>query len=156
MSNGRVHAVASVALASGFLIGGGGEPAIGALVGIMLSPDLDVDNGFSADRYIRNSVGHVFETGWDIVWWPYRKAMKHGSFASHFPLVGTAGRIVYLWLIMVAVYLILSVFFPLMDIMYELTWWLEHVRARYPMLMGLAGSDLIHYVLDKLTTESSE
>jgi len=156
MSNGRTHTIASIILAGGFLLGGGGQEAIGALLGVMLSPDLDVDNGFSADRYIRNSVGRVFETGWDGLWYFYRRSLKHGGELSHFPIVSTMGRIAYLFLFAIVIpTLFLSQFLD-MNVQYELNWWWGKITQHWRLIVGLIGADTIHYFLDLLTTEHKE
>jgi uncharacterized metal-binding protein len=36
---------------------------------------------------------------WVALWWPYAKLIPHRSFCSHGPLVGTAGRLLWLLLI---------------------------------------------------------
>lgn len=158
MSAGKVHTQASIILAGSFLLTGAGEPAIGALIGILISPDLDVDNGFTADTYIRNQFGRALEFVWDIVWWPYRKLFKHGSFASHFPIVGTLGRLVYLFVVGLLVpYFILSLVIPgAWSVAAELNWWWERISAHPRLFIGLAGADLIHWALDVSTTEHKQ
>jgi uncharacterized metal-binding protein len=61
--------------------------------GLMFGPDLDI--------YSR----HYQRWGWlRWIWLPYRRRMRHRSFWSHGPVVGTAGRILYVgaWLGLVA------------------------------------------------------
>jgi uncharacterized metal-binding protein len=156
VSNGRTHAIASSVLAAGFLLSGGWQEAVGALTGVLLSPDLDVDRGFSGDAYIRNRFGRVFEFGWDVFWYPYRKFAKHGSLISHGPIIGTTGRLLYLFVALLIFYFILKMIFPHLDVTQELVWWWETAVRYRRVIVGLAGSDFIHYMLDLLTTEHKQ
>jgi uncharacterized metal-binding protein len=64
-----------VAVAAGaFLVGG-----------LWLSPDLDTRSRAT------NRWGPL---GW--LWWPYRRGLSHRSLLSHSPVIGTAGRLIYL------------------------------------------------------------
>lgn len=150
MPSGRVHSFSTGVLSC--LLGYGaytvGAPVqhaaaagLGALAGILLSPDLDVNSGSISDHHARELGGCWFGLLWALLWKPYRYLMPHRSGLSHFPLVGTAGRLLYLG---GAVYLLL---------------WLCHVTVNLslPALPGwapyaaggLALSDLLHYILDK-------
>jgi uncharacterized metal-binding protein len=157
---------ASLLLSGGFIVGGiltrdihCIEYGIGALAGIPFSPDLDVDNGFIGDKLIRSKLGRVgpiLEKVWDVTWHVYRKSLKHGGPLSHFPVVGTVGRIVYLYFeLVVAPTLIMSLYPGLVDIQYELNWWLLLIMSGWRIILGLCGSDFIHWGLDILTTEHS-
>jgi uncharacterized metal-binding protein len=67
--------LAGVAVAAGaFLVGG-----------LWLSPDLDTRSRAT------NRWGPL---GW--LWWPYRRGLSHRSLLSHSPVIGTAGRLLYL------------------------------------------------------------
>jgi uncharacterized metal-binding protein len=162
MSAGHIHTRASLILASSFLAssifwGGGVEPALGALIGVLVGPDLDVDHGNNSDAYIRKSVGYVLEWVWDLLWWPYRKMFKHGSFASHFPIISTWGRIAYLYFVMMFVYAILGMFFPgAWDMRVEFAWWWDLIAHHPRVVYGLIGADTIHFFLDILTTSHEE
>lgn len=64
-----------VAVAAGaFLVGG-----------LWLSPDLDTRS---------RATQRWGPLGW--LWWPYRRGLSHRSLFSHSPLIGTAGRLIYL------------------------------------------------------------
>jgi uncharacterized metal-binding protein len=160
MSAGCVHQKASVILGAGFLLGSfafgpGLEYAIGSLVGIMLTPDLDVDGGYIGNTIIRNRMGLLAERAWDGLWYFYRKSIKHGSELSHFPIVSTLFRLAYVFFFLVVTpYTILALALPgAWDMGAELHWWIERIFSHYRIIVGLMGSDLIHYVLDTLTTE---
>ena len=71
-----------VAVAAGaFLVGG-----------LWLSPDLDTRSRAT------NRWGPL---GW--LWWPYRRGLSHRSLFSHSPVIGTAGRLIYLALALLLV-----------------------------------------------------
>ena len=163
MSAGCVHQKASVILAASFLLGSltlgpGVEYAAGALIGIMLTPDLDVDAGYLGNKIIRNKIGVWAEKIWDALWYFYRKSLKHGSELSHFPVVSTLFRLTYLYFsLLVIPYLILSLIVPgAWDIWSELAWWIELGAKHYRVILGLMGSDLIHWALDTLTKEHAK
>ena len=74
-----------VAVAAGaFLIGG-----------LWLSPDLDTRS---------RATQRWGPLGW--LWWPYRRGLSHRSLFSHSPLIGTAGRLIYLALALLLVALV--------------------------------------------------
>ena len=53
--------------------------------GLWLSPDLDTrSNPTRRWGPLR------------LLWWPYRRLLRHRSLLSHSPLLGTAGRLLYL------------------------------------------------------------
>ena len=163
MSAGCVHQQASVALAGGFLLGSlafgnGIEYAAGALVGIMLTPDLDVDKGFLANAIIRNRIGKWAEMAWNGFWYVYKKSLKHGGPLSHFPVVGTMGRLAYIFFFLLVIpYSVVELIAPgAWDIWSELSWWIELAVRYHKVILGLMGSDFIHWGLDTLTTEHAK
>lgn len=115
----------------------------GALVGIVLSPDLDVDDGFIGMYYLRRifpPLGWV----WRALWFPYAKVVGHRSLASHLPLVGTLGRVIYLYIFIVAGCLILHLAPPIPR---------PHFWSAFA---GLASVDALHAVADALVSEFKE
>lgn len=160
MSAGHVHTKACLMLAGGFLVGTvfSRQPediqyVAGALAGIFVSPDCDVDSKFIAYKYIRQRLGKLAETAWNFLWYYYRKSIKHGSELSHVPIVGTTGRLLYLYCFgIVLPYVILCQVLPL-DFWYELDWWSKHILVYWKIWIGLMGADLIHWALDIATTE---
>lgn len=63
--------------------------------GLMFGPDLDIQRSYHFQRW-----------GWlRWLWLPYQKSVRHRSFLSHGPIIGTAVRILYLtvWVIILAV-----------------------------------------------------
>lgn len=131
MSKGIVHTRASLFLAGTLVLvtinhGGGYELALGPVIGVMISPDQDVDNGNVSNTYIRSIpfVGRYLDLAWDALWFFYRKSLKHGSELSHFPVVSTLGRIAYLYLFLIVLpYVALGTVLPgAWNIPHELTW----------------------------------
>lgn len=116
--------------------------AAGCLTGIWVEPDLDVDN-LTRSRYsLINSRPPVSWFGWmwAAYWWPYGKAIKHRSPLSHWPIIGTFFRLLYLSIplfvaIVVsggAVAALLSPLIPFLPLFFA----------------GLVLSDLAHFIAD--------
>lgn len=96
MPNARDHSVITIlaAIAAGLMASMyvGAELALvgvaSAILGdLFLSPDLDHHAGSLAFRM------------WGplrFIWEPYARILPHRSVVSHFPLIGTAGRLIYL------------------------------------------------------------
>jgi len=108
--------------------------SIGCFVGILLSPDLDVDNG-NISNYLLRRIWKPIEKLWFIYWFPYRKLLKHRSFLSHFPVISTFGRIVY-----ISIPIVILSFYIDINIHYWNLWF----------VFGLMFSDLLHYLMDKV------
>jgi uncharacterized metal-binding protein len=162
MSKGVVHSKASLALSGGFLLYGlftwdisGIAYAAGSLIGVMVQPDCDVNGGHIADKYIRNKIGWFAEKMWDGIWLFYRNSVKHGSELSHGPILGTIGRIIYLYFLFIVVphFIYYFVFNPQWDLWYVLNWYVDRIVENYRIVLGLAGADFIHFVLDICTVE---
>ena len=158
MSSGHIHTKASLLLTGGFIVTSvltwdisGLSYAAGSLLGVMVTPDCDVDGGTVSDKYIRRRLGKVFEKGWDGLWYFYRRSLKHGGELSHFPLIGTMGRIVYLFACLIIVPHIASyvVFSPSWDLWYVIGWYWDRLWEGWRVILGLAGADFIHYILDQ-------
>lgn len=149
MPNGRVHSAACVvtALASGGSAYYSGiatlpvafDVVVGALLGIMLSPDLDVDRGNISNYYIRK-FSPVAAWIWRAFWWPYAKAFRHRGI-SHWPVIGTCSRILYISVYVALFTIVLALFNKSVRLLYS--WEL-------PVLVGLMLSDSVHALLDKL------
>ena len=116
--------------------------AAGAMAGCLISPDADVDSGAIADYYIRVYTGRIVETMWTMLWTVYRKAFKHRSFLSHFPLVSTIIRIAYLSVFYFLITTTLKWVASLVHIDWPTFWWWTFV--------GLVLADSVHWGLDKL------
>lgn len=99
----------------------------GALAGLLLSPDLDIERGSISNHHARK-VGRLFGFLWRWYWWPYGKLCPHRG-ASHWPIFGTAVRLLYCfwWL-------------PLV--------WLPPLAWAATFAAGLAIVDSAHIVMD--------
>jgi uncharacterized metal-binding protein len=158
MSTGRTHTRASLILSGTFLVGtlftgnvSDVQYAFGAALGVMLSPDLDVDNKNISYKYIR-SIGNVFEFIWGWLWYPYRKSLKHGGNLSHDPIIGTLGRIIFLFYRLIVIPEVILSVSGQVDFWNEMQWWAWKMILLWKIWIGLAGADLIHFVLDIATT----
>jgi len=115
--------------------------AAGCWLGIYLSPDLDICGMTRSENQVARHFGRV--VGWLFwaFWYPYGRLIRHRSFWSHAPIIGTAGRLVYmLWPCIVATAWLgdFSAFW------YEVGesavfWW---------VVRGLAVSDILHFIAD--------
>lgn len=128
-----VVAVATLAITRDpmYAIAGG----LGCLAGIPLTPDLDQE-GISSSEYwiIKWTLGLGFL--WTMVWFPYALLCPHRSFISHFPIISTLIRLMYLsFFVTIAYYL--GLYLPAIPIIY-LIWFVA----------GLIVSDSVHWALD--------
>lgn len=154
MPSGPVHAASTIASATSSAVGiiiykmGGTQPLetvaaylIGKALGLMLTPDLDVDVGTPSARYIRAipAVGPFLAKLWTWYWRPYAKLMPHRSFLSHGPIISTLIRVVYaFW----PVVFVTTIRFDAYGL------WLLLMA-----FVGLVDSDMNHWWLDKFTKE---
>ncbi len=155
MSTGVVHMKATVVLSvpAGLLAyslgaGTGGAAACfaGALTGILLSPDLDVDHRTHSEYVVYHYLGKFLGALWFAFWWPYAKFIPHRHPLSHWPLVGTLGRLLYLSIFGFILWLGVAIIFPgvsppptaLPAIPYGLRW----------AIVGLALADILHFLMD--------
>lgn len=165
MSAGTVHFKASLLMSGGFLLCTILSwniqllPLVGgAVTGMYLTPDLDVDNGFYTDQLIRKYIGAWAEWIWKQYWYPYRRSLKHGGPLSHFPPLGTLGRVAYVYITLIALPCLLLYFIYRLDgygwdVWGELIWWWNWIFSHWKFILGLITTDTIHYFLDILTTD---
>jgi uncharacterized metal-binding protein len=154
MASGRAHDRATTLLALPFgLLWGPGLGAAGIAVaslafllgGLWLSPDLDTLSRATAR--------------WGplrLLWWPYRRLLRHRSLLSHSPLLGSAGRLAYLLIALALLRWMLDAapgpplpFPPLAD------WpalasrlWRSQPRLVLCALVGLEASSWLHLLQD--------
>lgn len=107
MPSGQVHSGITIGIATGGLISYIAYPYVepmqmamaigGALFGLIVGCDMDVDGGNISNYYVRSFLGGFL--GWIYSVWklPYSLAMKHRSFWSHFPIVSTLIRLLYIF-----------------------------------------------------------
>ena len=164
MASGRVHATATLLLAP--LVAGaawhwfGPEAALdaglGYLVTLAVNPDLDQEGMSSVEADIlRYTAG--FGAPWLGLWFPYAMAVRHRRSFSHFPLIGTVGRLLYLAAyapVFLGVHLLLASLVPWITVDWppvSALWtalgtvaWVRVLRAA----AGMAVSDAVHWVMD--------
>ena len=149
-------------MATGFLIGAIAtlditalQYSVGAILGIIFTPDLDVDAGFIGNTIIRKKLGKFAENLWDRFWYWYRRSLKHGSPLSHLPIISTLGRIGYIYFVLIVIpHVIIKYVFSLdWNLNYVLSWYWSVITSPYKIIIGLMASDLIHWTLDVCTTE---
>jgi uncharacterized metal-binding protein len=72
-----------------------------------------------------------------MLWYPYARLCKHRSVISHFPFIGTAGRLLYM-----AIFPAIAIYFFK---------WQPPQFPRTPALLaigGLCASDILHWAMD--------
>jgi len=151
MPGGRIHVASSIVVATSgaatmLLLDRGIDGivgvATGATIGILINCDADVDGGSIADFIIRHYTGRIVEVAWDLTWLLYRKVCRHRGFMSHFPIISTIIRIIYLYIFY---FLIIT----------PIRWVSGFVHIDWPLFLwwafvGLVLADTAHYGLDKL------
>jgi uncharacterized metal-binding protein len=120
---------------------GSASAALAFLVGgLLLSPDLD-----TRSRPTRR---------WGplrLLWWPYRKLLRHRSLLSHGPVLGTLGRLGYLGGLVLVLAGLLSPWGSPSPV--DLLHWGQLVWNRHPVLLllalaGLEASAWLHLIQD--------
>jgi len=118
----------AVAMAS-FLVGG-----------LLLSPDLDTrSNATRRWGPLR------------VLWWPYRHGLTHRSLISHTPLIGSAGRLVYLAALTLALCLLgqpLGTPSPAQLSRGLVQLWHQQQPLLLTALVGLEASSWLHLIQD--------
>jgi uncharacterized metal-binding protein len=108
----------------------------GCLAGVLITPDLDVDEPTRSHYVVGKTFGLLPFVIWRLLWLPYGKLIGHRAFISHFPIVGTSVRLLYLaaaWMILRALFGLAAPLAP---------WWLPHA------VTGLLVSDTLHWLAD--------
>ena len=157
MPGGKVHSAITLATASGVLapyliVQFGGNPyyyVAGTLIGLLVTPDLDIDNGNISDTVIRK----VFPPAqwiWRILWTPYAKLISHRSPISHFPIIGTLFRIGYIFLLLNLFNWLFSLFGNIFNNTVSFVWFWNT-----SFVFGLIHVDTLHFLAD-MTIRGSE
>lgn len=104
MASGKEHSAASIGLAAGVSLGYLSayilDPiqapivSLGAFFSVLVSNDMDVDEGNISYLYMRN-IGKIFESIWSVFWRSYAISMKHRGI-SHWPIIGTIHRLIFI------------------------------------------------------------
>jgi uncharacterized metal-binding protein len=158
MASGKAHATASILLTlpAGMLAFGlGGDwdaataCAVGSLAGVVLSPDLDVDDPTHSNYIVGKYLGCIGAAAWFAFWWAYAKFIPHRSPLSHWPVLGTLLRLLYIVVLSAPIWFLITLFLfgsgeslptpgPALE---KWLWW---------AILGLMLSDTMHYIMDYL------
>lgn len=162
MPSGTVHAISSIIISAAAVGGAIVRPDLaphllslagGALAGILLTPDLDVDTGSISQRLVRKRAGCLVGGIWSALWAPYGALIGHRSLLSHAPVIGTALRLAYVVLVPLFLWMLASRILPggilpapppaqlAWDWMLGRGWWI---------VLGLVASDTLHWLLDNI------
>jgi uncharacterized metal-binding protein len=112
--------------------------AIGAASGTILTPDFDVDTGCIAFRNMEWMFGTPAGKLWRWIWKPYALAVKHRSWISHAPFIGTILRLLYLLVFLSWIPFVIELDY--ISISEWMKWW----------FVGLSIADFIHFLMDIL------
>lgn len=162
MSSGVTHATISVAaapLAFVLALEVTGSPSLAlcaaagcGLLGILLTPDLDQETtGWAENKLLRNRNLLVAMIGaaHALIWYPYAKLIPHRHFLSHFPVVGTALRLGYLFAACAVLYWFAVEVFGWTIPLPELS---LAIYYGTPTVCGLALSDALHWITDIISS----
>ena len=166
MANGRTHAVGTQTLAvllfaaeatNGKLSGYSLQPTLiysavlagGAMLGLLLTPDLDVNAGSISEEEVRE-LSPFGENLWWMYWFPYRQTLPHRSPFSHWPVIGTIGRLLYIsipyWIGLAVTY---SFDPSIFNWLAQAGIWLIMLPYFRVAVLGLAGADTLHFFMDR-------
>jgi len=112
----------------------------GVLLGVLISPDMDVDKGNISDSYIRR-VSRPVQWAWRLAWQPYAWSVPHRHTISHFPILGTILRIWYIFALLNLISLT-GYYLRINDTLSFLWIW------DWALFLGLVHADIIHWIAD--------
>jgi len=111
----------------------------GVALGIIMTPDLDQAeiHSVTPQQMVGNALGEFAENIYRVIWFPYGLFISHRSWVSHFPVVGTAIRLLYLY------------------VLYWCACWTLRIepiplQVPIPLVVGLVIADTQHFILDQL------
>jgi len=137
MASGVTHRKVSIVAAGAILFFGvpnygldAVKMGLGCLLGIILSPDLDIDSKTDSELLM----GHIPIIGTLFYWYwlPYALLIPHRHFISHSPVIGTLIRIAYFII-------------PALLLCWYLGW---AVPWDWSIVYGLMVSDTLHWIWD--------
>ena len=149
MPNGFLHtrATLTLAVAGGIIAYRLGQPVPdvvaltgGTLVGLLLTPDLDVNKGCISNHLVRRHAGLPLGILWSVYWTPYSRMIPHRSRLSHLPVLGTCLRLAYLCILPAIIMLLAG----------EGVIWPDFPAWSLWALIGLVLADTLHYLMDRL------
>lgn len=119
---------------------------VGALSGILLSPDLDVDGGYIGLHFLRSIpiIGWPISKAWELFWKPYAVVIPHRSWISHFPVISTTIRVGIL-------FVCFGIPLALMNYGSFKILFVDNIRTDFMWFIGLCISDGFHYFADKFS-----
>lgn len=96
MASGKNHIMASMMIAATRAVVFDFEGAAGAFLTVIVNPDLDIDRGNMGMSLVEKT---YYPAGiiWRHFWRPYALLIKHRSPISHFPVLSTVLRLVYMY-----------------------------------------------------------
>lgn len=149
MPGGKVHTALTVATMSGVIapyaiVQLNGDPWLyvaGCVTGLLITPDLDINNGNISDTFIRR-VSPVAQWLWRLFWTPYALILPHRSTFSHFPFIGTLLRIGYIFLLLNLFSLLFFLILRMFNTAHPIWIW------NWSFFFGLAHVDIIHWWAD--------
>lgn len=157
MSSGEAHIQGTIALSvalSAVTLASTGDWRVGAftltgcLTGIFLTPDLDQPWVISKSEQaiIRYTLGLGYI--WLAIWHLYATMIPHRSPLSHWPILGTAGRLAWLYVVYLGVDFMWGV--PSDGLLARTLAWgrVQPSFYWYVALFGLAMSDTLHFLMD--------
>ncbi|MFM7314138.1 MAG: metal-binding protein [Cyanobium sp.] len=108
--------------------------------GLWLSPDLDTISRPSRRWGMLR-----------LLWWPYCRCLRHRSLLSHSPLLGTAGRLLYLLVLLLGLCWLarpLGAPDPAVLLRFGQVLWRHHQPLPLVALVGLEASSWLHLIQD--------
>jgi len=137
----------------------------GILLGILITPDLDIDHRIVSHRVMRNVFGRIFGYYWYYLWHSYSIAFTHRSMWSHAPFIGTLVRLTFLVfppiivlfrnqqtsLSKFATYLLISTLLalPIAGALFVLVFVLQlNIIFFVFAVLGLMLADALHFIMD--------
>ena len=143
MPSGIVHSRTNAVIALGVLvfyrpIETGMLIASGCVLGIFVTPDLDLGETYSFSL-IRKYLGRFPYLLWRAYWRIFCVLIPHRHFLSHFPIVSTVFRSLYLFSPLLAVIL---AFFPDFSTVNWFFW----------VFVGMVIVDVVHWAMDHIST----
>jgi len=137
-------ATTSGVLAPYLIVQFNGDPYLyvaGCITGLLLTPDLDLNNGNISDTFIRRAFPPA-QWLWRLFWTPYAILLPHRSLFSHFPFLGTLLRIGYIFLLLNVFNLLFFLFGNIFDTVSFVWIW------NWSFFFGLCHVDIIHWWAD--------
>jgi uncharacterized metal-binding protein len=155
MPSGKVHAI-TTCLAAGTL-----SPVVylatqsiptalafagGCVIGLVVTPDLDVRQRDTHSESIMRRAGGCIGAIWNMLWIPYAYLIpRHRHPLSHWPVIGTAIRLAYLLAVPALAWWVIGHIIALPPLPHlaltPLTWW---------AVGSLALMDSLHWLMDCL------